>query len=169
MTRPVQKPKKIPKRNSSNRPKGNSVPKKKRRKFKKRKGYEKRQAEIQVIGRERIVYLLNRAQEIHHENQTLANRYVHIARKLAMAVRIQIPSKYKRSICHSCKKLMVPGSSMRFRTVRKKKYGTYLACTCLNCGHITRYIMKGRALSKSKRLDTIKTEETLKITGPNKN
>lgn len=100
---------------------------------------------MQELALERIIDLLNRAQYIVHDNPVLANRYVEHARRLSMAVKVPIPPELKRLICHGCKQLIIPGNNMRFRIHNRNHYGTYLVVTCLSCGHITRYLVKGKA------------------------
>ncbi|MHA1721318.1 MAG: ribonuclease P protein component 4 [Promethearchaeota archaeon] len=104
---------------------------------------------MQKLARGRIKDLMQFAKEKHPEDPELANHYVTLARKIAMGTKVKIPLDLKRYICHNCKELLVPGKNMRFRINSKKHYGTYLSVTCLSCGHITRYMIKGRAKRKS--------------------
>ena len=114
------------------------------------KAYVKRQQLMQSAAQERVEDLFQRAQTTHASDPELANRYVDLARKIAMGTKITIPRKLKRSVCHGCKKLLVPGVNMRSRLHSKRHYGLYRSMTCLSCGHITRYILAGRAKRKSK-------------------
>ena len=134
--------------------KGRSGGNRNRKSFNKRKSYKKRQNKMESVALERIEFLFNRAFEIHSTNPELANRYVDHARKIAMAVRIRVPPIYKRYVCHGYKKLLVPGTTMRFRINNKPNYGTYLSVTCLQCENITRYILKGPA--RRKKDDSVK-------------
>ena len=109
------------------------------------KAYMKRQQLMQRAAQERVEDLFRRAQVIHSSDPELANRYVTLARKIAMGTKISIPRKMKRKICHGCKELLVPGVNMRSRLHSKRHYGLYRSVTCLSCGHITRYILAGRA------------------------
>ncbi len=110
-----------------------------------RKNYKKRHLLMQKLARGRIEVLMDMAKKKHSEDPELANRYVNITRNIAMGTKVKIPPYLKRSICHNCKELLVPGRNMRFRINKKKNYGSFLSVTCLSCGHITRYIVKGRA------------------------
>ena len=111
-----------------------------------RKSYQKRHLLMQKLARGRIEELMEFAKQIHSEDPKLANRYVTIARNIAMGTKVAIPIYLKRNICHNCKELLVPGRNMRFRINNKKNYGSFLSVTCLSCGHITRYMVKGRAI-----------------------
>jgi RNase P subunit RPR2 len=100
---------------------------------------------MQEIALERISFLFGQAQLVFSANPPLAHRYIHIARRLAMATRLHIPPGLKRYVCHGCKHFLVPGANMRVRTHHRKHYGSYVAVTCLDCGHITRYLFRGPA------------------------
>ena len=109
------------------------------------KAYMKRHKLMQQAAQERVQDLFARARKIHSSDPDLANRYVTLAKKIAMGTKITIPRNLKRSICHKCKKLLVPGVNLRSRLHSKRHYGLYHSVTCLSCGHVTRYILKGRA------------------------
>ena len=126
-----------------------------RRNSRKQGGHLKRQKMLEGVAKERVESLFGQANAIHGTNPELANRYVLLSRKIAMAAKIQIPTKLKRTVCRQCKGLLVPGTNMRYRLNRKLHYGTFLTVTCLSCGHITRYIVKGRA--RSKKIDMVKS------------
>ena len=51
------------------------------------------------IARERVSILFAKAGEIFKENFSLANRYVEIARKIAMKAQINIPSNLRKKFC----------------------------------------------------------------------
>ncbi|QEE17368.1 ribonuclease P protein component 4 [Promethearchaeum syntrophicum] len=110
-----------------------------------RKSFQKRHLLMQKLARGRIEELLELAKKTHAEDPKLANRYVTLARNIAMGTKVAIPAILKRYICHNCKQLLVPGRNMRFRINNKVHYGTYVSVTCLTCGQISRYIVKGRA------------------------
>lgn len=89
------------------------------------------------IAKERINELFNRAKEIFDENPSLSNRYVEIARKIAMKAQVSIPSNLKKSYCKKCFSYLVPGRNLRIRTRNKK-----LIYYCTNCKNIMRYPYK---------------------------
>jgi len=68
---------------------------------------------------ERIEALFNEAQDVFRKNKDLANRYVILARKLAMKHRLKIPMKYKRMYCRHCYSFMMPGANARVRNTKK--------------------------------------------------
>jgi ribonuclease P protein subunit RPR2 len=111
---------------------------------------------MQELALERIEFLATQAFAQAPTNLELANRYIHHARRLAMGAKVPIPKHLKRHICHACKKILVPGQTMRFRLHRRLNYGSFLSVTCLQCGHITRYIIKGRA----RRISNCETDES---------
>ena len=124
-------------------PRGNR--KKGPHKNKVRKSFQKRHLLMQKLARGRVEELMEFAKQTHSEDPKLANRYVTLARNIAMGTKVAIPAYLKRNICHKCKELLIPGRNMRFRINNKKHYGTYVSVTCLSCGQISRYIVKGRA------------------------
>jgi ribonuclease P protein subunit RPR2 len=93
------------------------------------------------IARSRIHYLLNKADEIFSENEELAQRYVKLARLYAQRVRIKLPKKWKRRICHSCKAFLYPGLNCRVRMQSRKGKGSHISLTCLECNNVTRYFI----------------------------
>ena len=90
------------------------------------------------IARERIDYLLERAVKWKERDYELARRYVELARKIAMKYRVKLRPEQKRLFCKGC---FYPYRSDRVR-VRVKK-GRVIV-TCLNCGRIRRYQIRGR-------------------------
>ena len=105
----------------------------------------KRHLLMQQAARERILDLMDRADAKFSEDPALSQYYIELARKLAMATKITIPREMKRRICHHCKHWLVPGKNVRYRITHRKNYGSYITVTCLECGHITRYLFKGNA------------------------
>ncbi len=85
------------------------------------------------IARERIKILFQQAKEKFPKNPELSNRYVKLARELAMKVKIRIPPELKRKFCKHCYKYLVPSKNLRVRT-RNKKIVYY----CLECKKYTR-------------------------------
>ena len=115
------------------------------KRFRHQKQRQRRVDEMQEVAVGRIEYLLQSAQRIFPQNQALAQRYIHLARRLAMATKVHIPPAMKRYICHRCKHLLVMGANMHIRICHRKHYGSYVAIICLDCGHTTRYLFKGKA------------------------
>jgi len=86
------------------------------------------------IARERIEILFEQAQLAFGEFPDLSNRYVELARKIAMRQRIRIPRELRRRYCHHCSIYLVPGSNMRVRVHRGN-----VVVTCRSCNKHTRY------------------------------
>jgi ribonuclease P protein subunit RPR2 len=94
------------------------------------------------IAKNRILYLFELADKIFPENKSLANRYVELAMKYAQRVKVRIPQKWKKRICHNCKKFLYPGINCRIRLQSRKGKGSHISVTCLECNHTTRYFIK---------------------------
>ncbi len=82
--------------------------------------------------RERISYLIKRAEEYKSKDYELARRYIELARKIAMKYRVRIPRELKAVYCKKC---LYPYRDGKFRVrVRKSR----VIITCLNCGFVRR-------------------------------
>ena len=90
----------------------------------------------QGIGAERIERLFMLAEKEFPKNPSRSNRYMHLARKIAMRYNIRLPSRLKRSYCRKCYKYLKPSINSRVRTSPKQRA---LIITCLECGHVMRY------------------------------
>jgi len=102
------------------------------------------------IAKHRIQVLFQQAEKTRKENPQLASRYIETARKIAMAAKIRLPTKYKRRICKNCNTLLVPGDNCRVRIKQKRE--PHLVITCLNCGYQTRMLLR-------KKKEKIKLEQ----------
>ena len=90
------------------------------------------------IAKKRINKLFNMAdQKALEGNFDYADRYVEIARKIAMRNLVSIPKEYKRKFCKHCYSYLLPGSNCRIRIHRGK-----LIIYCNNCNKFTRILLK---------------------------
>lgn len=92
------------------------------------------------IAMQRIQTLFQLAREIHHQDPALAQRYVDLARKIAMAAKVRLPREYRRQVCRHCKSFILPGVNSRVRI--KKRREPHAVITCLNCGKHMRIPLK---------------------------
>ena len=90
--------------------------------------------EIKKVARQKVEELFNYADSIFKKDKNLANRYVNIARKIAMKVNLRLPSKLKRKFCKHCYSFLMPGFNCRIRT-RDNKVVYY----CLECKKFMRF------------------------------
>ena len=67
------------------------------------------------IALERIKILFKEADEVFPKNKSLAGRYVALARKIAMKVRLRFPLELKRRYCKHFYRLLKPGIKARIR------------------------------------------------------
>ncbi|ADG13015.1 ribonuclease P protein component 4 [Methanocaldococcus infernus] len=111
---------------------------------------EKDLKKIKKIGYERIDILMNLAEEeAKRGNWDRVKRYVYLARKIAMKLRLRFPKKWKRRICKKCGTLLVYGKNARVR-VKAKRY-PHVVITCLECNHIYRIPMIREKKEKRKK------------------
>ena len=101
------------------------------------KKYFKKPENLQIIARERINILFHQAKAMFKKDPKLSDRYVHLARKIAMKYKVKIPVQLKRQFCKECHKYLVPGSNLRIRS-HKGRTIYY----CLQCKKFMRFSNK---------------------------
>ena len=67
------------------------------------------------IAKERISELFVQAKQAFTKHPERSNRYVELARKIAMRQRVRIDREFRRQYCHHCYVFLAPGSNMRVR------------------------------------------------------
>ncbi len=96
------------------------------------------------IALERITKLFEEAEKIFPENKTLANRYVSLARKIAMKVRTSLPLELKRRYCRHCYRFLMPSVNARIRTRSGK-----VIISCLECKKFSRIPIRNKKNEKT--------------------
>jgi len=91
----------------------------------------------QDIAKERIKILFEEAEKTFSKNKNLANRYVTLARKIAMKTKTKIPPELKRKFCKHCYSYLQPGINSRTRTRNGK-----VIISCLDCKNFMRIELK---------------------------
>jgi len=86
------------------------------------------------IGKERISELFAQAKQAFPEHPERSNRYVELARRIAMRQRVRIDREFRRQYCHHCYAFLVPGSNMRVRV-----HDGNVVVTCGSCNKKMRY------------------------------
>jgi ribonuclease P protein subunit RPR2 len=109
--------------------------------------YKQKPRKHREIALERINILFKEAREMFKKDPALSNRYVHIARKIAMKYKVKIPSELKKRFCKHCYSYLVPGKNARVRVQRGK-----VVYYCMNCKRFMRfpYIKEKKARRKKK-------------------
>jgi ribonuclease P protein subunit RPR2 len=100
-----------------------------------------------------ITNLFEQARDTFSTKPALSDRYVDMARKIAMKSGTRIPSLYKRQFCKKCYCYLMPGKNCRVRTTTKT-----ITYYCQNCKSFSRIPYKK---DKSK-IDSRKTQPALK-------
>ncbi|MEK6962856.1 MAG: ribonuclease P protein component 4 [Nanoarchaeota archaeon] len=77
---------------------------------------------------DRIHTLFLEAEEQFKKRPELSNRYVELARKIAMKARVQMPHEYKRRFCKKCHSYLMPGVNCRVRLTQHKVVYTCGVC-----------------------------------------
>lgn len=91
------------------------------------------------IARERIARLFELARDQFAEHPEFSDRYVAIARKIAMRQRVRIDRELRRQFCRRCSSFLVPGKTSRVRV-----HDGNVVVTCLICKSRRRYPVAGR-------------------------
>jgi len=87
-----------------------------------------------MVAKERIGVLFEQAQLAFHDHPEMSNRYVTLARRIAMRQRVRIDREFRRRYCHHCYAFLVPGQNMRVRVHRSN-----VVVTCGICNKKMRY------------------------------
>lgn len=103
----------------------------------KKRFYRKKAGKNKEIALERIKALFKESDKVFKENKALANRYVTLARKMAMKHKARIPKELKRKFCKHCYKYLKPGINLKVRT----RKGKVVYC-CMECGKYMRFVYK---------------------------
>ena len=93
-----------------------------------------RTSRTKKIARERIAVLFSLAKAAFATYPERSNRYVDLARRIAMRQRIRIERRFRREFCRRCSSFLVPGSTSRVRV-----HGGNVVVTCLCCKKRRRY------------------------------
>jgi len=96
--------------------------------------YKEKSAGQREIALERIKTLFKQARDVFKEDKNLANRYVELARKIAMKYKVRIPSDMQKQFCRHCYKFLMPNVNCRIR-LKDGKVVYY----CLECKHFMRF------------------------------
>ena len=89
------------------------------------------------VALQRIETLFKIARQQIGEDEELAQTYVQMARKLAMASRVRIPIEYRRQICRGCKRFILVGVNCHVRIQHRRQ--PHVVVTCEQCGNKMRY------------------------------
>jgi len=109
---------------------------------------EKMDPDTRRIAMQRIQTLFDLANKTFSENHALAQRYVDIARRIAMGARIRLPKEYRRQVCRHCKSFILPGVNCRVRIQQRRE--PHIVITCQNCGKTMRLPLQKKVKEKPK-------------------
>lgn len=98
--------------------------------------------QTEQIALERVRTLFRLAEEAFPSDPVRAQRYVDLARRIAMRTRLRLPRDLRRRVCRRCKAYLVPGATSRNRIRQRRE--PHVAITCLRCGVTTRIPLRRR-------------------------
>ncbi len=96
--------------------------------------YSRKPGKQKDIARERIKTLFQQAKEVFNKDKKLSDRYIKLARELAMKFKIRIPPELKRKFCKHCYAYLMPSKNVRVRTREGK-----VVYFCLECKKYMRF------------------------------
>lgn len=99
--------------------------------------FHKKPAKQLKIAKARIVFLFRLAKEHFKQDSSLSDKYVKMARRIAMKYKIRLPSSLKKRLCKNCHRYLVPGANARVRLHKHR-----LIYYCMACKHHTRLPIK---------------------------
>ena len=102
-----------------------------------KKRHHKKKSQHEAIAKNRIRLLFRLAKEHFKEDHKLSDKYVKIARRVAMKHKVRLSSELKKSFCRNCHKYLVPGVNSRVRLHKHR-----LIIYCMSCRHYTRQPIK---------------------------
>ncbi|MBN2111822.1 ribonuclease P [Candidatus Woesearchaeota archaeon] len=105
--------------------------------MKKKRAYKSKPKEQVDTANKRIAELFSQAEQVFDEDPKLADRYVEIARKISMKIKVRIPSSLKKRFCKHCYCYLVPGKNCRVRTHEGK-----VVYYCMQCKKYMRFPYK---------------------------
>ena len=88
---------------------------------------------------EKIKMLFFEAEVQFKKNPSLSNRYVALARDIAMKFNIRIPKELKRRFCRHCYHYLVPDKTCRVRIHKSR-----VIYFCFNCRKFMRFILNSK-------------------------
>ena len=94
-----------------------------------KKLYKIRRRQQALIAKERIEHLFNLAENVYKVEPKLAQRYIFLARKIAMKSNVRFTKPQKRRFCKNCNSYLKPGYNCSVRTKKGK-----LVYNCKVCG-----------------------------------
>ena len=96
--------------------------------------------EVRGVATNRIKVLMSLAEKVFLEDQSLAQRYVNLAKAISMKTKVRLPKAFRRRICRHCGAYLWPGVNCRVRLRVNRE--PHITVTCLNCKRQTRIYYK---------------------------
>lgn len=87
------------------------------------------------------------AEETYLKDPELAQHYINIARKIAMAAKMRLPKECRQRICRHCKSYILPGVNCRVRLKQQRE--PHVTITCIKCGRSMRIPLKRKRMEKT--------------------
>lgn len=101
------------------------------------RAYSQKPNQERRIAAERISKLFSEADAAFKKDPALSDRYVAIARKMAMKFKVRMGSELKRKFCKYCYTYLKPGANCRVRLSKAQ-----VVYHCANCKRFMRFRYK---------------------------
>jgi len=102
-----------------------------------KKYYNKKPASQVKIANRRIRFLFDEAKNVFKQDSGLADKYIKMARRIAMKYKVRMPAEMKKRFCKNCHRYLVPGANSRVRLHKHR-----LIYYCMSCRHYMRQPVK---------------------------
>ncbi len=96
--------------------------------------------EVKGVATNRVKVLMSLAEKVFLEDQSLAQRYVDLAKAISLKTNVRLPKALRRRICRYCGAYLWPGVNCRVRLRINRE--PHVTVTCLNCKRQTRICYK---------------------------
>ena len=89
------------------------------------------------MARENILHYFEQAKVQYHNDSSLSNRYMVMAKKMALRFRVAIPSQLRWRRCKTCGHYLVPAKNARVRVDKGMR-----VILCKDCNSFSRFRYK---------------------------
>lgn len=101
------------------------------------KSNQNKKPSVQKVATERIDELFAQAEEAFEIDSKLSDRYIRLARKIALKHKTPFKKEQKMHVCKKCFKYLKPGVNSRLRVVKGR-----VIIMCQSCKNIRRFVYK---------------------------
>ena len=110
----------------------------------KKNTYQRKPSAQVILAHEMVAGIMRQAESVFSSDKRFADRYVGMARRIAMKYRLRLPSGIRRKYCKHCHAFLRPGANCRVRIGVK-----HVSYYCLECKKFMRFVHKSKSVKKN--------------------